>query len=78
VAFWGVENREPALRYVATRSSGVPHAKVELKPSDALLGSEGIAGRSASRSSARSSPVAARMPNRRPLEEIISAHLWRY
>jgi glutamine synthetase len=35
-AFWGVENREAALRFVpATQLLGADHANVELKPSDA-------------------------------------------
>jgi glutamine synthetase len=35
-AFWGVENREAALRYVpGSKLAGVAHANVELKPSDA-------------------------------------------
>jgi glutamine synthetase len=35
-AFWGVENREAALRFVpATELLGAAHANVELKPSDA-------------------------------------------
>ncbi|GAB1818765.1 type I glutamate--ammonia ligase [Herbidospora sp. RD11066] len=34
--FWGVENREAALRFVpSTELLGAPHANVELKPSDA-------------------------------------------
>jgi glutamine synthetase len=35
-AFWGVENREAALRFIpATELLGAAHANVELKPSDA-------------------------------------------
>jgi glutamine synthetase len=35
-AFWGVENREAALRYVPSSNlQGSSHANVELKPSDA-------------------------------------------